>query len=82
MAAKLTYEELELRIDELERKAFGHKLSEEALQASAGFLDTLVSSISDGVIVYDDKLRYKLWNKFMEKLYPFRGHGHPHNLLI
>jgi len=68
MAAKPTYEELELRIKELERKAFGRKLSEEALQVSAGFLDTLVSSVSDGVIVYDDKFRYKLWNKFMEKL--------------
>jgi PAS domain S-box-containing protein len=68
MDRKPTYEELELRINELERKAFGRKLSEEALQASAGFLDTLVSSVSDGVIVYDDKFRYKLWNKFMEKL--------------
>jgi len=68
MVAKPTYEELELRIDELERKALGRKLSEEALQASAGFLDTLVSSASDGVVVYDDKFRYKLWNKFMEKL--------------
>ena len=73
MAAKPTYEELELRIKELERKAIDRKFSEEALQASAGFLDTLVSSISDGVIVYDDKLRYKLWNKFMEKLTGMRA---------
>ena len=73
MAAKPTYEELELRIEELERKAFGRKLSEEALQASAGFLDTLVSSVSYGVIVYDDKFRYKLWNKFMEKLTGMRA---------
>ena len=73
MAAKPTYEELELRIEELERKAFERKLSEEASQASAGFLDTLVSSVSYGVIVYDDKFRYKLWNKFMEKLTGMRA---------
>ncbi|MGB2690342.1 MAG: PAS domain S-box protein, partial [Desulfobacterales bacterium] len=73
MAAKPTYEELELRIEELERKVFGRKLSEEALQASAECLDTLVSSVSNGIIVYDDKFRYKLWNKFMEKLTGMRA---------
>jgi PAS domain S-box-containing protein len=73
MVAKPTYEELELKIEELERKAFERKHSHEALQASAGFLDTLVSSVSEGVIVYDKKFRYKLWNKFMEKLTGMRA---------
>ncbi len=73
MGAKPTYKELELKIEELERKALERKLSEEAFQASTGFLDTLVSSVMDGVIVYDDKFRYKLWNKFMEKLTGIRA---------
>jgi len=73
MAAKPTYEELELRIEELERKAFERKFSEEALQASEGFFDILVSSVSVGVMVYDDKFRYKLWNQFMEKLTGMRA---------
>jgi PAS domain S-box-containing protein len=53
MDRKPTYEELELRIEELERKAFERKLSKKALQASEGFFDTLVSSVSNGVILRD-----------------------------
>ena len=53
MDRKPTYEELELRIEELERKAFERKLSKKALQASEGFFDTLVSSASNGVILRD-----------------------------
>jgi hypothetical protein len=37
------------------RKAFELKLFEEISQVSTGFLDTLISSLSDGVIVYDGK---------------------------
>jgi len=53
MDRKPTYEELELRIEELERKAFERKLPKKALQASEGFFDTLVSSASNGVILRD-----------------------------
>jgi PAS domain S-box-containing protein len=73
MAKKPTYEELEQRVKELEKGAIERKLSDKALQASTGFFDTFVSSVNDGVIVYDKKFRYKLWNKFMEKLTGMRA---------
>jgi len=73
MGGKPTYKELELRIDELEQKTSELDLSEDALHTSSGFFDTLVSSVSNGIIVYDDQFRYKFWNKFMEKLSGLRA---------
>jgi two-component system, cell cycle sensor histidine kinase and response regulator CckA len=42
------------------------KQAEEALKESERFLKTIISSVAEGVIVYDRQLRYKVWNKFME----------------
>ncbi len=58
MDRKPTYEESEQRIDELE----------EALRFSEHFTRTIISSVGEGIIVYDRELRYKLWNSFMEDL--------------
>ncbi len=41
---------------------------EAALEQSEHFARTIVSSVGEGVIVYDRDLRYQLWNRFMEEL--------------
>lgn len=38
------------------------------LRTSEHFTRTIISSIGEGLIVYDLNLRYKMWNKFMEDL--------------
>lgn len=45
-----------------------HKLNEKVLRASGHFLRTIISSVNEGIIVYDEKFRYQLWNEFMERL--------------
>ncbi len=44
------------------------KHAEAALQRSEHFARTIVSSVGEGVIVYDRELRYQVWNRFMEEL--------------
>ncbi len=44
------------------------KRAEEALLKSEHFTKSIVSSLGEGVVVYDSQLRYLLWNKFMEDL--------------
>jgi diguanylate cyclase (GGDEF)-like protein/PAS domain S-box-containing protein len=44
------------------------KEAEAALARSEHFARTIVSSVGEGVIVYDRDLRYQLWNRFMEEL--------------
>lgn len=44
------------------------KEAEEALARSEHFARTIVSSVGEGVIVYDHELRYQVWNRFMEEL--------------
>jgi len=43
-------------------------LAEEALQESEQFNKTIVTSVGEGIIVYDQDLRYMAWNSFMEEL--------------
>jgi len=38
------------------------------LEESELFVKTIISSVGEGVIVYDLELRYRVWNKFMEEL--------------
>jgi diguanylate cyclase (GGDEF)-like protein/PAS domain S-box-containing protein len=44
------------------------KEAEDALARSEHFARTIVSSVGEGVIVYDRKFRYQVWNRFMEEL--------------
>jgi PAS domain S-box-containing protein len=44
------------------------KNAEDALARSEHFARTIVSSVGEGVIVYDRELRYQVWNRFMEEL--------------
>ena len=42
--------------------------AERALKESERFNRTIISSVAEGVIVYDRELRYRVWNEFMEQL--------------
>lgn len=42
--------------------------AEERAQQSEHFLRTILSSVGEGVIVYDRDLRHQMWNAFMEQL--------------
>ncbi|MBN2007756.1 PAS domain S-box protein [candidate division KSB1 bacterium] len=42
------------------------KRAEAALRESEHFAKTIVSSVGEGIIVYDHEFNYLLWNKFME----------------
>jgi PAS domain S-box-containing protein len=44
------------------------KSAEKALARSEHFARTIVSSVGEGVIVYDRDLKYQVWNRFMEEL--------------
>ncbi len=44
------------------------KLAEQALRESEHFNRAIISSVGEGVIVYDRQLCYRAWNKFMEDL--------------
>lgn len=44
------------------------KTAEEALLESEKFNKMIISNVSEGIIVYDKDLKYKVWNKFMENL--------------
>ena len=44
------------------------KKVEDALALSENFARTIISSVGEGVIVYDRELRYQVWNHFMEEL--------------
>ncbi|MGH7445176.1 MAG: bifunctional diguanylate cyclase/phosphodiesterase [Longimicrobiales bacterium] len=44
------------------------KRAEEQLKRSEHFMRTILSSVDEGVIVYDRDLRHQMWNSFMEQL--------------
>ena len=46
----------------------GRKAAEERLRASEHFTRTIISSVRQGIIVYDRQLRLQVWNRFMEEL--------------
>lgn len=54
-------------ISSIDRDITESKLAEEALRESELFNKTIISSVDEGVIVYDNQLRYIVWNKFMEE---------------
>jgi PAS domain-containing protein len=51
-----------------ERERAGKRLWE-----SEHFASTVLASVTEGVIVYDRQLRYRVWNKFMEDLTGLRA---------
>jgi len=53
---------------ELRQEAEQRRRAEEELRESELFARTIISSVGEGVIVYDRELRYRVWNKFMEDL--------------
>ena len=58
-------------IDEIARAlsaAIEHKRAEEALRESELFNKTIISSVGEGIVVYDQELRCRLWDSFMEGL--------------
>ncbi len=50
------------------RNVTEHKRATEALRVSENFSETILTSVSEGIIVYDRELRYRAWNKVMEEL--------------
>ncbi|GMR11481.1 MAG: hypothetical protein BMS9Abin28_2314 [Anaerolineae bacterium] len=49
------------------RNVTEHKRATEALRVSENFSETILTSVSEGIIVYDRELRYRAWNKVMEE---------------
>ena len=50
------------------RDATERKQAEESLQAMYRFNQEIVDGASEGIVVYDQELRYLRWNRFMEDL--------------
>jgi PAS domain S-box-containing protein len=50
------------------RDVTARKLAEEALQASQQFNQQIITNAREGILVYDNSLRYLLWNPAMEEL--------------
>jgi PAS domain S-box-containing protein len=44
------------------------KAAEQALLDSEKFNKMIISNVSEGIVVYDKELKFKVWNKFMENL--------------
>ncbi len=55
-------------ISSIDRDITESKLAEEALRESELFNKTIISSVDEGIIVFDSQLRYIVWNKFMEDI--------------
>ena len=49
------------------RNVTEHKRATEALRVSENFSETILTSVNEGIIVYDRELRYRAWNKVMEE---------------
>jgi len=73
MTKKLSYEELEQRVKELEKDAIGSKCPEEALRKSERFLQDVFNAIRDGISVLDLDLKIVRVNSWMEEMYSKKG---------
>jgi len=69
MSRKPTYEELEQRVKELEKRAAESKRTEEELQESKNFLSNIFSSIQDGISILDSEYNIIRVNHAMEEWY-------------
>lgn len=52
-----------LVVDVSERRS-----AEEALKVALNFNEEIINNVNEGIVVYDNKLRYTVWNSFMERL--------------
>jgi PAS domain S-box-containing protein len=68
MATKPTYEELEQRVEELDKEAAQCRLAEEALEGSNERITSILGSISDGFFALDPNLVVTYFNKAAEEL--------------
>ena len=50
------------------RDITGRKRAERRLMESEHFTRAIISSVRQGIIVYDRELRYQVWNRFMEEI--------------
>src|SRR5262249_3642308 len=53
---------------ELEREIAERKRAKKELAEASEFTRQIIANAREGIIVYDRKLRYQLWNPFMEEL--------------
>ncbi|MEX0907020.1 MAG: EAL domain-containing protein [Gemmatimonadota bacterium] len=60
-AAEAAQEQFQLLVN-------GLRESEDKYRASEHFTRAIISSVRQGIIVYDRQLRYQVWNRFMEEL--------------
>ena len=49
------------------RNVSDHKRARDALKVSQNFAETILTSVNEGIVVYDRELRYRAWNKVMEE---------------
>ncbi len=49
------------------RNVSDHKRARDALRASENFAATILTSVNEGIVVYDLELRCRAWNKLMEE---------------
>ncbi|MGA7628615.1 MAG: PAS domain S-box protein, partial [Methanoregula sp.] len=61
-------EELRSQYDALAKNETLLRTSEEKIRESEEFLRRVITGAKEGIIVYDQELRIKLWNRFMEDL--------------
>jgi formate hydrogenlyase transcriptional activator len=61
------------RILALSRDVTAQKIGEDALRETIQFNNEIIQGAGEGIIVYDQELRYKVFNPFMERLTGKRG---------
>jgi PAS domain S-box-containing protein len=64
----MLYRRLAVSNDKLHKEAGWRQQASEALKESEQFNRTILSSVADGLMVYDSDFRYRLWNWRMEEL--------------
>ena len=69
MVNKPSYEELEQRIKEIEKKYVDRKKAEERLRKNEQFLQNIFDAMQDGISVLDSELNIVMVNTWMQKLH-------------
>ena len=74
MARKLTYEELEQRVKELEKEAANSKWAERAVRESEEKFKAITGSAKDAIIMMDNEGYISYWNKAAEKIFGYSAY--------
>jgi len=74
MAEKLTYEELEQRVKELEKEAFRSNRVEKAARENEETFKTIAGSAKDAIIIMDNEDNISYWNEAAEKIFGYSAH--------